>query len=207
MKKKSFLAILFVLVIFVVAASADGKAFNSAKIKDLFSKNSAGDWEFTFQNNSSDCITNLTIQLDDKGNGKYETILFGFYYSKSDKAFLKTTDYTFTIDGHKFYFGESAATITLDTNLGKAECAYIVHPLINDMLKELKNAKEVKVGIGFEMWGIKGISVSISYSGNDTGLKTLKALSKSLSDANYFSNLTSETSIYAEMLTATESYE
>jgi len=200
-------SIVLVVVLAFSSALASGKKLNTAKLKNLFSQNSDGDWTFTLASDSSDCSTGITIQLISQGDGTFQTGLYGYYYSSSDKAFFKTTGYTFTIDGHEYSFQDSPASVSLNTNKGKAECSYIVHSLLNEMLRELKNAKEVKVGIGFEMWGISGVSVVHTYSGNDNGLKTLKSIANTLISANYFDNLSQEPSVFEEMITATESYE
>ena len=208
-EKKTIIAVLAWLIISLIAsgASASEKKFNTAKVRDLFSQNGNGDWTFTLTSNSSDCFTGLSIQLSPQGDGSFQTGIYGYFYSKSDKAFLKTTGYTFNIDGHKYSFQDSPVTVSLSTNLGKAECSYVVHPLLNKMIKELKNAKEVEVGIGFETRGISGISVVQTYSGNDIELKTLKSMANALISANYFDNVSQEYSVFQDLITATESYE
>ena len=210
MKNRKMIAALLILISIMLVASsafAAGKKLNTAKIKNLFQQNSDGDWVFTFQTNSSDCITSISIQLSPQGDGTFVTGIYGFFYDKSYGQFRKTTDYAFIIDGHKYSFQESPVTISFGTSLGKAECAYVVHSLINKMLKEIKNAKEVKIQIGFEMGNITGISVVHTYSGKDSGLKTLKSAVNALIAANYFDNLSTEPSVFEDMITATESYE
>lgn len=206
--KRTVITILALLIISLTAtqASANGKQFSTAKVKDLFSQNANGDWTFTLISNSSDCSTGLSIQLSPQGDGTFQTGIYGYFYDTSGRAFLKTTGYTFTIDGHKYSFQDSPVSVALSTNLGRAECAYVVPPLLNKMIKELKNAKEVKVGISFEM-GATEVSVVQTHSGNDKGLKTLKSMANALISANYFDNVSQESSAFQDMITATESYE
>ena len=205
------IALIFILVILLTASNtlASGKKLNASKLKSLFSQESNGDWNFTLTTNSSDCTTGLIIQLISEGDGTFQTGIYGYYYSFNDKAFLETTGYAFTIDGHKYSFQESPVQISFDTNLGRMKCAYVVHPLLNEMIKEMKNAKEVKVEIGFEMREFSGdsINVAYTYSGKDAGLTTLKSVANALISANYFDNLSQEPSVYEDMIVVTESYE
>ena len=181
-------------------------AFNPSKVKKYFSKDSNGDWEFDYQCNASECITSITFQLSPQSDGTYMTGIYGFYYDKGSSSFCKTTGYAITIDGHKYSFEGADLTISFNTNMGKAECTYIVHSLLDDVLKEMRNAKEIKIAIGFEIWGLTGISFQITYSGNDNGLKTLKAMANALYNADYF-NSTSYSPLYDSLFTATVSYE
>lgn len=207
MKKAMVILLTVILSLMTVTNAFAGKAFNSAKIKQLFSQDSNGDWTFSHQSNSSDCITSFSIQLSPQGDGTFQTGIYGYYYSKSEGQFQKTTGYSLVVDGHKYSFNDSPVTVSFSTNMGKAECAYVVHSKLNDALKEMKNAKEIKIEISFEMWGISGISVVHTYSGNDSGMKTLKSMVNALFAANYFDNLSAEESVFESLVTATETYE
>ena len=175
--------------------------FNASKISKMFQKNGE-EWLFEQQINSSDIITSLAVKLIPEDDGLYSTAIYGFYYEKSEKEFSETHGYSFTIDGHKYTFTNCAATLNLSTSAGNAKCAYVIHPLVNDMLQALENANEVTYGIEFEKWGIAGISVEQTFSSNSQVLKGLKAMAKALRESNYYSNLTEDTEYYESLVDA-----
>ena len=89
MKRIIVIVLAFILSLLTVSNAFAGKAFNSGKIKQLFSQNSNGDWTFSFQANSSDCITSISIQLSPQGDGTFQTGMYGYYYDKSNGQFQK----------------------------------------------------------------------------------------------------------------------
>ena len=209
-KVKSTMLIILSILLVVINAFADS-ALNTGKLKNMFSQDSNGDWTFSLQSDSSDVITSLSFQLSKRDDGKYMTGLYGFYYNTKEARFYNTTSYNITIDNHKYSYSfisnDSAISISFNTNVGRAQCAFFQHPLLTEMIKEFSHAKTVKIGIGFGMPDIPDATIYYTFSLNQAGIQSLKNMTATLISANYFNCISNNPSVLADFIKAVYTYE
>ena len=187
-----------------IPESAIPVPLKTSKFSKYFTKNSQDEWVFEHQFSGSDAIGSMSVVLNPQDDGSYQTSIYGFYFSRGDRSFSKTSGYDITIDDSTYSFRDCQISVSFDTNQGTAECAYACHPLLDTMLQHMAEAKNtIKICNYFDYSGFD-IGYSTKYSSGDSGFKSLKKMAKSLVDAHYFSNVSSEYSIFADQVTASE---
>lgn len=153
MYKKILIFALSIFLILPLSSSYASTEFDSEQLAPIFHMNSNGEWIYQWSYDDYYTSVNMnfiiTPVLENSyflQNGYDYFMICGFVYDWEEEAFKELNGYKISIDGHTYNISDCHQFYSFDTSVGEIACPISSHPLLFDMLNDMRNAKkEIKI--------------------------------------------------------------